>query len=53
LGETLKDIRKIFGIKKYSTVGSVVGEVKRELKRNRSLRSLVEKLNVLLSKSQT
>ncbi len=52
-GERLKDIGQEFGIEKYSTVSSIVKKIKGEMVRNRNLKSRVEKLNIVLSKSQT
>jgi chromosomal replication initiation ATPase DnaA len=51
-GEKLKAIGKIFGIESYSTVSSIVERVKLEIKKDRKLKTRIEKLKELTVMSQ-
>ena len=51
-GDTLKDVGKIFGIDKNSTVSSVVERLKLEIERDKNLNKRIGKLRNKLTKSQ-
>ncbi|MFC1814455.1 transposase [Thermodesulfobacteriota bacterium] len=51
-GGTLKDVGKIFGIEKNSTVSSAVERLKLEIERNKDLNKRIESLKGKLIKSQ-
>ena len=52
-GDTLKEVGEAFGISKNSTVSSCVDKVKYEMNRDKGIKVRVEKLNQILSNSQT
>jgi chromosomal replication initiator protein len=49
--DTLKAVGKAFGIDKNSTVGSVVGRVKREMEKDKNISKRVKNLKDILGKS--
>jgi len=51
-GETLKGIGEAFGIKKNSTVSSVVERLNREIRKNKNINKRIETLKDTLTKSQ-
>ena len=51
-GDTLKEVGKIFGIEKNSTVSSVVERLKLEIERNKNLNKRIGSLRDKLTKSQ-
>jgi REP element-mobilizing transposase RayT len=51
-GERLKEIGREFGIKKYSSVSSIIERMKNEISKSRDLKVLVERLEDGLIKSQ-
>ena len=51
-GDTLKEVGKIFGIEKNSTVSSVVERLKLEIERNKNLNKRIGSLRAKLTKSQ-
>jgi len=51
-GGTLKEVGKIFGIEKNSTVSSVVERLKLEIERNKNLNKRIGSLRAKLTKSQ-
>jgi chromosomal replication initiation ATPase DnaA len=51
-GRRLKEVCREFGIKKYSSVSSIIERMKSEISRDRNLRERVEKVEAKLYKSQ-
>ena len=51
-GDTLKGVRKAFGIDKNSTISSVIERVKREMRKNKNINKRVKNLKDILVKSQ-
>jgi chromosomal replication initiation ATPase DnaA len=50
-GDTLSEICKEFGLKKYSSAGSIVGRVNKQIKKEKRLRIKVENIKKRISKS--
>jgi putative transposase len=51
-GERLKEIGREFGIKKYSSVSSIIERMKSEILKSRDLKARVKRLEAVLIKSQ-
>jgi chromosomal replication initiation ATPase DnaA len=51
-GDSLVEISKIFEMKKYSSVSSIIERLKAQMAKDRSLRKRVLKLEFIINKSQ-
>ena len=51
-GDSLVEIGKIFQMKKYSSVSSIIERLKAQIAKDRNLRKRVQKLESKISKSQ-